>query len=109
MRSRAASKVGIKLTESLLPIRREVRGACEMRGLDPLYVANEGKTAGDRSAGLRRMMFCAAMQGHSLGAGAAIIGDVVSDHAGVVYAAFAALVANGSWSMLAGETLPRIC
>src|SRR5262249_36139507 len=66
-----ASKVGVKLVESAIPLRREVHGACEMLGLDPLYVANEGKLIAvvpkEAAQGL-----VAAMRGHRLGKDAAI-------------------------------------
>ncbi|RJP30946.1 MAG: hydrogenase expression/formation protein HypE [Phycisphaerales bacterium] len=103
----AASGVGMKLTESALPIRAEVRAACEMLGLDPLYVANEGKLIAivppvDAGAVL------AAMRSHPLGRDAADVGDVVADHAGVV--TLKSLIGGERVvAMLAGEQLPRIC
>ena len=53
----AASRVGIRLDEAAIPMRCEVHAACEMLGLDPLYVANEGKLVADRSARSRRRRF----------------------------------------------------
>jgi hydrogenase expression/formation protein HypE len=103
----AASGVGVKLTESSIPVRREVRAACEMLGLDPLYVANEGKLiAVVPPAGAENVL--AAMRERALGRNAAIIGEVVTDHPGMV--TLKSLVGGERVvSMLAGEQLPRIC
>ncbi len=103
----SASGVGIKLTESAIPVRPEVRAACEMLGLDPLYVANEGKLIAivppdDAPAVL------AAMHAHPLGRDAAVIGEVVADHPATV--TLRSLIGGERVvSMLAGEQLPRIC
>jgi hydrogenase expression/formation protein HypE len=103
----AASRVGVRLAEAALPVRPEVQGACEILGLDPLYVASEGKLIAavppedaDRLLGV--------MRDHPLGRHAAIIGDVVADHPGMVTMTS---VVGGERvvSMLAGEQLPRIC
>jgi hydrogenase expression/formation protein HypE len=102
-----ASRVGVKLTEAALPIRPEVRGACEMLGLDPLYVANEGKLlAVIPAADAERLL--ATMRAHPLGQQAAIIGEVVADHPGMV--TLKSLVGGERVvTMIAGEQLPRIC
>jgi hydrogenase expression/formation protein HypE len=102
-----ASQVGVMLRESALPLRAEVRGACEMLGLDPLYVANEGKLlAVVPESDADRLL--AAMRRHPLGKNAAIIGEVVSDHAGMV--TMRSLIGGERVvSMIAGEQLPRIC
>lgn len=103
----AASRVGVDLTESAIPLRPEVRGACEMLGLDPLYVANEGKLiavvpAADADSVL------AAVRAHPQGKNAALIGEVVADHVGMVV--MRSLVGGGRVvTMIAGEQLPRIC
>jgi hydrogenase expression/formation protein HypE len=103
----AASSVGVKLDETAIPIRAEVRGACEMLGLDPLYVANEGKLmavvpAEDAGRVLE------AMRAHPLGENAADIGEIVADHSGLVI--LRSLVGGERVvTMLAGEQLPRIC
>ena len=102
-----ASRVGVRLTEEKIPVRREVHGACEMLGLDPLYVANEGKliaVAPPADAG--RLL--EAMRRHPLGRNAAIIGEVVANHPGTV---ILRSVVGGERvvTMLAGEQLPRIC
>jgi hydrogenase expression/formation protein HypE len=102
-----ASRVGVELDEAAIPLRPEVRAACELLGLDPLYVANEGKLIavappGDADRLLQRM------RAHPLGSNAAIIGEVVADHAGMVVMR---TVVGGERmvTMLTGEQLPRIC
>ncbi len=103
----AASRVGVKVNEASIPLKAEVRGACEMLGLDPLYVANEGKLiavvpAADADALLE------VMRRHPLGQNAALIGEVVADHPGMVI--MHSLVGGERVvTMLAGEQLPRIC
>jgi hydrogenase expression/formation protein HypE len=102
-----AAKVGVKLVETSIPMRHEVHAACEMLGLDPLYVANEGKLIAvvppDAAERLLQVM-----RQHPLGQNAAIIGEVVADHAGMVVER---TVIGGERvvTMLAGEQLPRIC
>jgi hydrogenase expression/formation protein HypE len=103
----AASRVGVELDEAAIPLRPEVRGACEMLGLDPLYVANEGKLMAvvpPEDAG--RVL--AAMRAHPLGKDAAVIGRVVQEPTGLV---ILRSVVGGERVvlMLAGEQLPRIC
>jgi len=103
----AASRVGIELDEGALPIRAEVRGACELLGLDPLYVANEGKLlAVVPAADVERLL--AAMRRHPLGARAAVIGQVVADHPGMVTMR-STIGGQRVVALLAGEQLPRIC
>lgn len=102
-----ASRVGIKLTESAIPIRREVRAACEMLGLDPLYVANEGKLAAVVAPESAEALLTV-MRRHPLGQAASIVGDVVADHPGVVTLR-TAIGGERVVSMLSGEQLPRIC
>ncbi len=103
----AASGVGITLSEAAIPIRPEVHAACEMLGLDPLYVANEGKLIAvvPPEAAERTL---AAMRQHPLGQDAAIIGTVVAEHPGMV---LLRSVVGGERvvTLLAGEQLPRIC
>jgi hydrogenase expression/formation protein HypE len=103
----AASQVGVTLDEAAIPLRPEVRGACEMLGLDPLYVANEGKlfaVVPPEDAGRA----LAAMRAHPLGQSAALVGEVVADHAGMVV--LRSLIGGERLvTMLAGEQLPRIC
>jgi hydrogenase expression/formation protein HypE len=103
----AASHVGVELREAAIPLRPEVRGACEMLGLDPLYVANEGKliaVAAPEDA--ERLL--EVMRKHPLGQNAAIIGEVVKDHAGMV-TMHSLIGGERVVTMLAGEQLPRIC
>ncbi|MEO7132726.1 MAG: hydrogenase expression/formation protein HypE [Vicinamibacterales bacterium] len=103
----AASKVGIDLVERALPLRDAVKAACEILGLDPLYVANEGKLIAIVDAAQADDLV-GVMRAHPLGRDAAVIGEVVGDHRGTVVMKS---VAGGSRivPMLAGEQLPRIC
>ena len=77
------SKVGIYLDESGIPVRTEVRGACDILGLDPLYVANEGKLLAIVSEGATPQVL-EAMRAHEFGRQAAIIGEVSADRPGPV-------------------------
>lgn len=101
------SRVGIDLEEESIPVREEVRGACEMLGLDPLYVANEGKliaiVAPDSAEDVLR-----AMRRHPLGASAQIIGTVTKEDRAFVTMR-TALGTRRIVDMLAGDQLPRIC
>ncbi len=102
-----ASGVGVRLHETSIPVKAEVHAACEMLGLDPMYVANEGKLiavvpAEDAAPVVE------AMRRHPLGRQAAIIGEIVADHPGMVL--MKSLVGGERvLTMLAGEQLPRIC
>jgi hydrogenase expression/formation protein HypE len=102
-----ASKCGIRLVEAAIPVGEEVRGACEILGLDPLYVANEGKClalvapeAADRALEVVRA--------HPLGREAAIVGEVVAEHPGRVMLR-SRVGGVRVVDMLSGEQLPRIC
>ncbi len=101
------SQVGMKLRETSIPIRPAVSAACELLGLDPLYVANEGKLiciCAQQDA--QRLL--EVMQAHPLGREAAIIGEVVEDQ----YAFVQMQTRFGGSRVvdwLAGEQLPRIC
>jgi hydrogenase expression/formation protein HypE len=102
-----ASNVGIRIEESSVPVRPAVRGACEILGLDPLYVANEGKLAAVVPANGAPAAL-AAMRSHPLGRDAAVIGEIVADHPDAVTVRSPA----GGERILtvpAGEQLPRIC
>ena len=102
-----ASKVGVRLNESTLPLRPEVKAACEMLGLDPLYVANEGKLIAVVPAGRSRPAV-GRDESHPLGRNAAVIGEIVDDHPGMVV--MKSLVGGQRVvTMIAGEQLPRIC
>jgi len=105
----AASRVGVELREEAIPVPGPVQAACEMLGLDPLHVANEGKLVavvpGEAAA-----VVVAAMRAEASGAGAQAveIGRVVADHPGMVtmrtFVGSQRIV-----DMLVGEQLPRIC
>jgi len=101
------SKIGIKIYEQNIPLKKEVAAACELLGFDPLYLANEGKllafvSAGDTTAVL------AAMQANAYGKDAAVIGEVVEDRIGKVILE-TRIGGMRIVDMLAGEQLPRIC
>ncbi len=102
-----ASRVGVRLDEAAIPVRREVRAACEMLGLDPLYVANEGKLmAIVPPADADRLV--AAMRTHPLGQSAAVVGTITAEHPGMVV--LDSLVGGDRLvPLLSGEQLPRIC
>ncbi len=101
------SQVGFMLEEARIPVRPAVAGACELLGLDPLYIANEGKLVAICSADDSECLL-SAMQAHPLGREAAIIGQVV---AGPPYCVQMQTSLGGvrlvDW--LTGEQLPRIC
>jgi hydrogenase expression/formation protein HypE len=103
----AASGVGITLDEPSIPIPGPVRAACEMLGLDPLHVANEGKCVVIVPASQADAVL-AAMRDRPEGAEAVRIGDVVADHPGMV--TIRTIVGSERIvDMLVGEQLPRIC
>jgi hydrogenase expression/formation protein HypE len=101
------SRVSIELEERRIPIRDEVRGACEMLGFDPLYVANEGKliaiVAPEDAEELLQTM-----RGHPLGRESQIIGTV-SDRGSATVKMRTYLGTTRIVDMLAGDQLPRIC
>ncbi len=103
----AQSKVGILLEEQTIPVREEVKGACEMLGLDPLYVANEGKLIAIVDP-RRADEVIETMRRHPLGGEARIIGTVTESHPGLV-AMRTTLGTTRIVDMLAGDQLPRIC
>jgi hydrogenase expression/formation protein HypE len=102
-----AAGVGVVVDEEAVPVRAEVRGACELLGIDPLYVACEGRivvivnpNAADAAV--------AALQAHPLGDGAAVVGRIAADPPGLV------LLKTGFGGtriidLLVGDPLPRIC
>jgi hydrogenase expression/formation protein HypE len=102
-----ASDLTVVLEEAALPVRATVAAACELLGIDPLYVANEGKmiaivapeTADDALRALRS---------HPLGADAAIIGDIRAEPPGIVVLV-TPLGGTRIVDMLVGDPLPRIC
>ena len=101
------SGVGMRLEEAAIPVRAEVAAACEFLGLDPLYVANEGKLVAICSADDAPRLL-SAMRAHPQGRDAAIIGEVVEDaHRFVQMRTGFGGSRMVDW--LAGEQLPRIC
>ncbi|MGA7614401.1 MAG: hydrogenase expression/formation protein HypE [Thermoanaerobaculia bacterium] len=103
----ASSAVGITLDERTIPVREEVQGACELLGLDPLYVANEGKlVAIVDPADADRVI--EAMRCDPLGREARIIGTVTGDSPGLVIMR-TRFGTSRIVDMLAGDQLPRIC
>jgi hydrogenase expression/formation protein HypE len=97
----------MRLQERALPLKPEVRGACEMLGLDVLYMANEGKLVAVVPREHAEAVL-AAMRAHPAGVDAAIVGEVLAEPAGHV-------ILNTLFGgervvdMLVGEQLPRIC
>lgn len=103
----ARAGVGMQIEERRIPVREEVRGACELLGLDPLYVANEGKliaVVASQAAGA----VLAAMREHPLGREAAEIGEVTATDPGMVTLR-TLLGTTRIVDLLAGDQLPRIC
>lgn len=101
------SKVGMFLREPSIPVRESVRGACEILGLDPLYVANEGKlvaiVAPEAADSVLQQM-----RNHPLGQNAMIIGEVISEHPGMVRME-TGVGGTRILDVMFGEQLPRIC
>ena len=102
-----SSGVGVEIVERSVPVPDSVRNACGFLGLDPWYVANEGKlvafVAREDADGV-----LAAMRAHPYGAQAAIVGECVADHAGMVVAK-TGLGGTRVVDLPLGEQLPRIC
>jgi len=103
----ASSGVGVRLEEGALPIPRPVRGACEMLGLDPLYVANEGIMVAIVAPDAADTAL-AALRTHAAGVSAARIGTVTAERPGLVLLR-TGLGASRVVDMLPGDQLPRIC
>jgi hydrogenase expression/formation protein HypE len=102
-----AAGVGIVVTEDDIPVRTEVRGACELLGIDAMYVASEGRLVAvvspeDAESAL------AALRGHPLGHDAAIIGMVTGGPPGIVTLR-TAFGGTRIVDLLVGDPLPRIC
>lgn len=102
-----ASEVHIRIFEGQIPVRDEVHGACEILGLDPLYVANEGKliaiVAGEVAESL-----VTRMRAHPLGRDACVMGEVLTEPAGIV-SMVTGFGGTRIVDMLFGDQLPRIC
>jgi hydrogenase expression/formation protein HypE len=103
----ARSEAGIKLEQRAIPIREAVQGACEILGLDPLYVANEGKLVAVVSPDAADRIL-QSMHAHPLGANAAVIGEVVADHPAMVLMK-TEIGGTRVLDVMFGEQLPRIC
>ena len=101
------SEVHIRIFEQKIPIKDEVHGACEILGLDPLYVANEGKLVAIVAAEYAERIL-ARMRENSCGQEANVIGEVMAEPAGIVSMA-TGFGGTRIVDMLAGEQLPRIC
>ena len=101
------SDVGIAIREATLPVREAVRAACELLGLDPVYVANEGKLVAVVAEEAAEAALTA-LRAHPLGREAVRIGQVTEQHRGRVVL-HTLLGARRIVDMLAGEQLPRIC
>jgi hydrogenase expression/formation protein HypE len=102
-----SARLGMILEEKSIPVSQEVRGACEVLGLDPLYIANEGKLLvilPEDEAGT----VLAKMREHPLGSEACVIGRLTSEHPGVVRMT-TSIGSSRIIDMLTGEQLPRIC
>jgi hydrogenase expression/formation protein HypE len=97
----------MNLVENSIPVRDTVRGACEILGLDPLYVANEGKLVAVVAAHAAESLV-ERMRQHPLGTNASIIGEVTSDHAGMVLMK-TGIGGTRVMDVMFGEQLPRIC
>jgi hydrogenase expression/formation protein HypE len=102
-----ASGVGIAIDEARLPVRAEVQSACELLGLDPVYVANEGKAVFFVAPEAAEKVL-AVLRAHPLGREAAHIGRVTAEHPRMLVAR-TAMGANRVISTQIGEQLPRIC
>jgi hydrogenase expression/formation protein HypE len=101
------SRVGMMLQENAVPLQPQVAAACEFLGLDPLYVANEGKLLAIVAAGDAERLL-AAMRAHPLGRHAALIGSV-HDDAHCFVQMSTSLGGRRIVDWLSGDQLPRIC
>ena len=103
----AQSNVGIRIEEDKIPVREEVIGACEMLGLDPIYIANEGKLVAIVPAEDAESILDI-MRSNRYGAKTAIIGEATTEHLGRVVMK-TSLGTSRIIDMLVGDPLPRIC
>jgi len=101
------SGIAVVLDESALPVRPAVTAACELLGIDPLYVANEGKLVAVVAPEMADAAL-AALRRHPLGADAALVGEIRSEPQGLVLLE-TALGGSRIVDMLVGDPLPRIC
>ncbi|MCL4296632.1 MAG: hydrogenase expression/formation protein HypE [Anaerolineae bacterium] len=101
------SGVGVQIDENKIPVNPAVRSACELLGMDPIFVANEGKLLAIVPPGSAEAVL-AAMRGHPLGQQAAVIGRVVEQHPGMLVAR-TGIGGTRVVPLQIGEQLPRIC
>jgi len=101
------SNVGIVIKEDKIPVKEGVRAACELLGLDPIYIANEGKLVAIVETNDAEKVL-ARMKQNKYGGESVIIGEVVGDHRGRVIMK-TKLGPSRIVDMLSGELLPRIC
>lgn len=101
------TRLAISIDEESVPVRRAVRGACEILGLEPLHIANEGKLVAivPREQASQALT---ALHAHALGANAAIIGEVIAQPEGMVLLR-TGIGGSRVLDMLVGDPLPRIC
>ena len=102
-----SADVAIEIKEDLIPVREEVKGACEILGLDPLYVANEGKLVAIVAPDLAEPLLSRMKQNH-YGKDACLVGEVKSEPQGIVTMR-TGFGGTRIVDMLVGEQLPRIC
>uniref|UniRef100_UPI003B5B641B hydrogenase expression/formation protein HypE n=1 Tax=Candidatus Leptofilum sp. TaxID=3241576 RepID=UPI003B5B641B len=102
-----SSQVGIVLNENKIPVNPAVKAACELLGMDPIFVANEGKLLAIVPENEADKVV-AVMRNHALGRETAVIGKVVSEHPGMLVAR-TGIGGTRVISMQIGEQLPRIC
>jgi hydrogenase expression/formation protein HypE len=103
----AAARIGVEAESAAIPVREPVRAACELLGLDPLFVANEGKLAAFVAPGSAARVL-EAMRANPLGRGAVIIGAAVAAHPGMVLLK-TEIGGTRVVDLPFGEQLPRIC
>ena len=103
----ARTRLAISINEESVPVRQAVRGACEILGLEPLHIANEGKLVAivPREQAANAL---AALRGHAFGTDAAIIGEVIAQPEGMVLLR-TSIGGSRVLDMLVGDPLPRIC
>ncbi len=101
------ARVGMELEEKAIPVREAVKGACELLGLDPLYVANEGKLVAVVASPAAEATL-QAMRAHPLGRDSRVIGSVVAEHAPMVLMK-TEIGGTRVLDVMFGEQLPRIC
>lgn len=99
--------LGVDVFQKNIPVQEEVHGACEILGLDPLYVANEGIFISVVDASIAHA-YVKKLNSHKFGTGAAIIGELVEQHPGQVVLT-SSIGGKRVVNMLVGEQLPRIC